>query len=42
MYYDPAVLSYSGYTVGPLWNAPYVNLQASSLTPLSGLSTTFQ
>lgn len=42
MYYDPVVLSYSGYTVGALWEAPYINLQASSLTPTSGLSTTFQ
>lgn len=42
MYYDPAVLTYSSYTVASLWTSPYVNLQASSLTPVSGLSTTFQ
>lgn len=42
MYYDPAVLTYSSYTVSSLWDAPYVNLQESSLTLASGSSKTFQ
>ena len=42
LYYDPAVLTYSSYTVGSLWDAPYVNLQQSGLTPVSGASRTLQ
>ncbi|KAL0035306.1 hypothetical protein WJX77_000193 [Trebouxia sp. C0004] len=32
LYYDPSVLTFSSYTLGSLWDTPYVNQQASTLT----------
>ena len=32
LYYDPSVLAFSSYTLGSLWDTPYVNQQASTLT----------
>ncbi|DBB14474.1 TPA: hypothetical protein ACH3X3_004761 [Trebouxia sp. C0006] len=32
LYYDPSILAFSSYTLGSLWDTPYVNQQASTLT----------
>ena len=39
LYYDASVLTYTSYTLGTLWDTPYVNQQSSTLTASSSSET---
>ena len=41
LYYDPTVLTFTSYTLGSLWDTPYVNQQSSTLFA-SASSATFE